>query len=750
MAKYLRYQGEFLSVAGVLWRVELHQENDTAFATVGVLEFPADEPLTLEWASTAKEEVISGATATLKIISPSDRTYEDLYSVEVGRVRLDVYRNNVLWWSGCLDTEFYEEPYEAASGYEVSLTFSDFGVLDRLKYDLSGLRTLQEIIVAATDRAGLNVMTIDDSLISTMLDANTRLKLDGLKVRSDNFYDEDGEASSFAEVLVGVLQPLGLKITQRSGSIRVYDLNALATVAPRVAITWDGSSQTMGVDRVYNNAKVTWSTYAQEGNLLPSECWPEDIDTPPDTTALNTNEGRATASAQYWSYHYSNNLDDWNYSEDIGFTLWTTKRGNNAELLDSRARFFRIVPQNDGSEAEGVAVYWTGVNGGYRAADGYFIEWLPFGAEGLAGDVGSIGTPLFKSQPVWLPPVDRPRDLLIRLRLEALIDVRFNPFESAEKIMGSEDQKSFSDKFNTYGNYVYIPVRVKFQPDGSDDIYTWSNEDIVATRNGLPFVVMWRTTGEWRKGDSHKGYLSYYDPSDREGKCGVLGWQTNRQAINPHLYGLHSSLSNTDAGQYISYPTVGRGGKLWVEVYNDGWRFIDGGEDFNTDTNGKKSIISNLRWVLFKLPEVELLNNLQFGRAIDTSDVEYAAELNTAAKEPIELTTLCGTSAEGIPTARGAYFDAATGKQIKTLTRAGRTTQAEDLLIGTLYSQYAERRTTLSGEAQLLTMPVAAYTEANQPGKVFIAVEDMQNARMDTSEATFIELRPDEYKRNNE
>ena len=151
-----------------------------------------------------------------------------------------------------------------------------------------------------------------------------------------------------------------------------------------------------------------------------------------------------------------------------------------------------------------------------------------------------------------------------------------------------------------------------------------------------------------------------------------------------------------------------------------------------------------------KLPEVEIMNSSQFDKTINTDDVEYNAQLNSAAKEPIEIDTICGTSAEGVPTARGAYFNARTGKQITQFTRAGRTTQAEDLLIGTLYSQFAQRRTTLSGEAQLMYDPIAVYTEANQDDKLFMATEDVQDVRMDCSDAVYVEIRPDEYKRNNE
>lgn len=146
-----------------------------------------------------------------------------------------------------------------------------------------------------------------------------------------------------------------------------------------------------------------------------------------------------------------------------------------------------------------------------------------------------------------------------------------------------------------------------------------------------------------------------------------------------------------------------------------------------------------------KLPSVEIINNRQFDQDIDAEDIEYNAELNAYAKEPLEIETICGTSADGIPTARGAYFNAATSEQITNLTRAGRTSQVEDLFIGTLYSQYAARKTKLSGDANLLKNAGLIYIDASIPGDKLILVEDAQNLRDDTSTVTLIELRPDEY-----
>ena len=406
-----------MSRAGVAWRIDIMQEADQAFASIGVLTFEAEEALLLEWEEKSKEEVLQGCLATIQIESPGDRTYEDLYTIEVGRIRMDVYRNNVLYWSGTLDAEFYEEPYERASKYPVSLKFSDFGVLGRLKYDLAGMRTLHEIVNYCIQRAGISA-TLDESLISTSISGSTAMSLKDLKVRSDNFYDEDGEASTLQEVLEGILQPLGLRMMQRNGKVYVYDLNGLYAKGTAKALQWDGDSQTMGVDVVYNNAKITWSTYAQSGNLAVQDCW--TIDTDPNLIALNNLAGGNYNGARYFSYHYSQDWWDWADGSDAGFTIWISRTGKNATLINPNISFFKIVPQYDGNEAEGIAVFFTahayfavGNNKNYYkqySSQSYGYPYLP-------GYLGIIGPALFKNESIWMPPVADASKLCVRIGL---------------------------------------------------------------------------------------------------------------------------------------------------------------------------------------------------------------------------------------------------------------------------------------------------------------------------------------------
>ena len=744
--KYLRYSGSFLSIADHAYRAEIWQEAEEPFAHVGELTFDAETPVQIEWEDKAKEDVICGSTATINIISPSDRTYADLYSIKAGSVRLDVYRDDSLYWSGCMDTEFYEEPYQEAADYTVSLTFSDFGILDRLEFNKAGMPTIKEVMRDCIDRADIKHIFLDESMISSAIGSKT-LRLDDLKVRADNFYDEDGEAMTLQEVIEGILQPLGLKVIQKNGSIYVFDLNGLHA-AKGTEIYWNGDAQTMGTDVVYNNANITWSTYVQDGNLLPDKCW-GGIKTDAGHTSLNNLNGTMTADgkATYYSFSYSKDARLWSNHQLSGFTAWTSLEGKDAEAANG-VKFAKIVPQNDGNETEGMLI-------SMRTYE-YIGETLRYEDKFVSkANLHRYTYPdkmLFKGGSTWVSPVRYNHDLMLRIKMSLLFDPRFNPYEDGISI-GTLNQKAMCNYLDAYVNFLYVPVIIMFTPDDGSAPYVWDNRSYVKQDISNPLNVFYAAFGNWVRYTETNGkpdawgYLAYYDAEDRAQKCGVKEWKYNRQAINPHTDKIDSMLMKADDGQYINYPPcTDCGGKITIAVYDGAWRMQDGNSNWTDEDYNPKSLWNNMSWVMCKLPEIEILNLKQFMTEIDSDDIEYNAVLNENAKESIDIDTICGTCDGGVPTARGAYFISSTGMQLERLTRAGRTENVEDLFCGTLYSQYAERHTTLKGEAELFDGGLCTFTEKNQQGKKFMCAGDVQDVRMETSDATFIELSADEYK----
>ena len=759
MGLRVRYTGSFRSRAGIVWRVEILQEAERGFDAVGDLTFEASDPLTIEWGVTSKEQPVCGSSATLRIESPGDRTYEDLYTVEPGFIRMDVYRAGDLFWSGCLDPEFYEEPYERVDKYPVSLTFSDFGILDRLRYNLDGFQTLHAILSDALERAGLNYTDIDQNCISSSI-GGAKMTLKALQVRSDNFYDEDGEACTLREVLEGILQPLALRIVQRAGRIWVYDLNGLHELADSERIKWNGSTQTMSADKVANNVKITWNTYAQSGKMGETDAWTAPVDA--SKTNINNTEAATFEGSEYFSYHYSVDLLDWIDATDSGFTLWLSSIGTNVVIDDSRAKFFKVVPQLDGSDCEGVAVLWSSYKGygeksGWNSSYNITRETYGIPYSELSGGLATCGRKILSTPKVWIPPIENAKDYLIRVTLPLLMDCRFNPFEGAGNLLDGHNEKKYYETFEAQANFIYVPVCLKFQPGTGSTVYVWNNiYALIGDPGRNPIKTFEGTFGEWSvynpadddsPGGSH-GVFAYWDKESDGTKSGVLGWKTNRTAKNAYTGKITSALKGVPDGQYVPYPDFGPGGYMWLEVRAGGWIISDGSAalpyDEPSDPNNLWNKVSHV-WL--KLPEFEILQNKLYDMDLPASDVEYSGILNACAKEDLDISTICGTSNPPVPFARGGYYDLDM-KAVNAITRAGRTTQAEELLIGTLYSQYAQRRMTLTGEADIPSEGLKNYTEANQEGKKFILTGEVLFAISDTSEVTVTELRPDEYEKD--
>lgn len=722
MAMMLRYAGEFLSLSGVVWRCEILQESDSSFE-IGDLDF-SDNPLEIEWPETGKEDVICGSTATLRLLSPEDRTFIDLYSIAPGRIRLDVYRSGVLYWSGCLDPEFYEEPYDREAKYEVSLTFSDLGILSRLDYNLSGLQSLSAILADALSRAKINYTGVDTTLVSTRFADNSALSLTDLAIRSENFFDEDDTPFNCRDTIEGILRPLSLRIIQKCGKIWLYDLNALSLAAASV-LSFNSSGQIIGTDRVFNNIKVTLSVY-NESALLG------DFEYTGGHSASLINRGNEVLNPERYSY-YGNYEDGhigtaWDY-DWLNFTIFISRtEAVGLASIHPNCRYFYIQPLLGGTEISGIVYFF------YTGGHGSLASGFP---QRRGSALLPDNTVLMTTKRRYLASLSQDmRDRAkIRILVNLLLDPRYNPFEDKT---GNEEGNY--NTFEKYAGHVRIPVKIQLYDENGDVIFHYKNSE-------LPGVVEERyatknnTQGVWLPGaaNADEAYLSWYDAENFDLKSGVLGWKPNRQSLPPLGEGLkfYPSLLEQPPGTFIPYPPVG--GMLEIQVLAGVRIYAYGVQD---QTQGFLGIT---RWFLLGAPEVTIVNNDSTYSVLDSGDVEYAGVLNEDAREDLELNEICGTMETPSPGARGLLLDS-DGAPILKLSRAGRITQAEQLIIGTLYSQFAERKTKLSGSVDLLSEGIKPYTEpAQEPESRFMILSEVQNIREETSEIVAVEVVPDLY-----
>lgn len=730
MAKYTRYRGEFLSRAGVVWRVEIVQESATAYAVVGDLDFDADEAVVIDWDVTDKEEPLQGSSLTLRVISPGDRTYAGLYTVKAGEIGVRVYRGGVLYWAGSLDPEFYEEPYESARGYTVTLTFTDFGILERLKYRLTGRRTVGEILTDAMERAGLDCLTVDGSMMSLMDEAGTSpVGLGDIAIRSGNFTDEEGERSDMKEVVEGLLQPLGWRMRQLAGRLWVYDLNGLVTKGVPEEVYWSGDSQTLGVDKVANSVEVVFSPYA-DGTLIDTAIDADDV----------------LQGATEYQYFLDNHYELPGFRLSHGTASEATDGDAErlpVEIDDTRCHIMRIKSDYSGSDCAGVLYHC-------RVPDenGHPYTTPLFGVYTLLG-FGNVGTynpyrdggaspaesqMLFRCRETELDELNTSStgndfdSLKLKIELETLFDVRYNPFETA----ATENEKGHWEKQEYWANYGYVPVKIELLDENNAVACHYENGNVVNS----PMDKL-HTPDGWKPGEAKWGdaWLSYYDTNDRKHKTGFGGWAKNRQTICEYNKELPTRMTRLGEGEYIDLPPSA--GRLRVAVGSGVYQYDDDKRAVRLD------LYFFLRWVAYKDLKVTLVK--ASGLDVETDDVVYRGTLNPDADDEIGIKTICGTCRRPMPTARGQYLDTS-GAAITKLTRGGVTDHPERLLIGTLCSQYAGRMTVLEGEARIDCGGMKTYTDANQPqGTRFMVKGESQNLIMDTSDVTLVEVREDEY-----
>ena len=220
-----KYKGHFFDLSNTRYDYYIEEEGYTGSVTE--LVTLNEDPLVIEWSNTDKMEPIQSSSATIRLLSKSDRAFIDLYTVELGKIRMNVMKDGSLYWSGLLDPELYSEPYAYEKNYVVSITFSDFASLDRMMFDGSGFMRLGELILTALQKSGIKYTTCG-FVCSTYASIEPNGSIDGVAcVLCDNYYDEDGSPMSWYEVLKETLKPLALRIKQYNGNVYIYDLNSL-------------------------------------------------------------------------------------------------------------------------------------------------------------------------------------------------------------------------------------------------------------------------------------------------------------------------------------------------------------------------------------------------------------------------------------------------------------------------------------------------------------------------------------------
>lgn len=694
------YTGSFRSVDGVLYRVDI-LSSDTSFASSQEVKFAYDTPVEIEWNEVDKLEPVQGSCLTLTLQSLKDRQFINLYSIEVGTMRADVYRNGKLYWSGQLDTELYEEPYSEKTDYDVTFSFSDFAVLDRVKWSKTGVCTIQDVIDTCIAAMGIKYNGVQKFISTKTSQYGSAINFSSLYVLNDNFYDEDGEAMTMREVLDEVLRPFALRMVQKGGYLYIFDMNAVYSDMDTEEVWWKGDDAYLGVDVVYNNVKVTFSPYAdaklvntelEHGNVLPDK----------------------EATRKYLMDY------DWDNAAD-GFRIVVGDQDDLPMTLANGAKYYRIDSDFSGNDEAGVIWGYKG-NGKTNYSQNLLNSFVKARNNGVCTSV-----PIISTKPSFLGYVSYKRtSFKLKVTLDLLFDVRYNPFEDAS----GKNESGNWECLNDWCNVGYVPVMLYLKDASGKILYHYENSGVIDL-DGYKHTA---ANSKWVSGAGKWGcmWLCYYDWDNRKSKTGFGGWSKNKPIIGYYRGGLPKKWKAMGDGEFIDLPPY-NGGFLELHIGRGIYQF-----DYKRE---EKDIYSRARWLMYQTPTVTLVNSN--GTDISLDDIEDTAWINKAAKEELTIDTILGTLGKTwSPSARGLVMDS-TYKAYQTFYRAGVEDRLERLLIGTVYSQYGSRHNTLSGTVRLLP-DLKIHTDASSSGK-YILLSEVQNLLQDSSEITMAELSADNY-----
>lgn len=707
--KYLRYYSGFYSRDNIPYRIEIWQDAEAAFDPERITL--AADPVEIEWAEVDKLEPVHSSSATLNMVSLSDRCFADLYTVAPGTIRLDILRNGALYWSGTLDTELFEEPYSYKDRYITTVTFSDFAVLGRMDWQDRGVKTMSEVLETCLAAAGFNRGVLEKRVSTGLAEGYTGDLFDDCSLMCDNFFDEDDEPSSIREVLDEMLRPFALRLKQKNGKLLLYDINGIYDTAS-TAVQWRGTDAEMGVEPVYNKVTITFSPYAS-ATLFDGTLAPDDILT-----------DQADVAGEEMVY-----TDRTLNTEGFRFTYGAsgTRRLGKLELTDAGGRPFRIDPEYSGSNAAGVM--W-----GYRTG----TDWHGSRPQNpVEGDYGTYPTMDTCHKMITLPKVRvlsnhdaNGRRYRMRVTLSVLFDVRYNPFEPASR----KNEEGNWDDFANWVNYGYIPVRILLYDDAGKARYYYDNH-MVRWNEDPTYGGTWKMMVESTQENIQISWLSFYDLSNREGNTGFGGWQENKRALGYYSGKLTDSYIKAPTGELL--PSLPISGYIEVMIYSGVWR-----RDNNDNYPFPHKVWTISRWLLYKDPKIEIVKDN--GRDIEEEDIEVSAWINRQAKEGLDISTIIGTSQVLVPSGRGYILKTSDLSILQTFNRASVTDSLERLLAGTVYSNYARRMSTLNGTVALIPS-AEVLSDVSSDNAKYMLLSEVQNLAAETSEIKMAEIAPDSY-----
>ena len=743
MSYQIAYTTHFRSLDNSLWDIDIYINDYNARPLEIKLE--GDEPCVIEWQETGKMDVVQSSTCTLRVSNERDRQMVQLMNHPDAAVL--VSHNGKWYWWGHLDDAIYEEPYSFTKAYVTELIFSDFGILNRIPFILTGKQSVGAIVRDCLDSIGYgNGATI--TLYTSLLDPKTQqpITLDMLYINADRF-EADGESwgamTTKREVLEELLRPLGLRIMQKNGQIYIYDMEYMRDHDfMNNYIVWKGTDAYLKGSETFG-----WYEVAFE---------PDAMETLADD-GLDYDSDRWHDSEKYFSKSYNEetgNASDIGFYIEIEFPLYVY---DATVQLAPGALVFRTRSVLTDSSDIGIAWRIT-----CKTITGYIHNplfpgiMIPIEVDRVhvnnhpAKSLSETET-VFSLETGYLPVIPDRNDYQLRVNLDFLLSFRDNPLDDPpdewvalqEWYSGHYD---INERTWRHANFFahMVPVKLELVDDQGNVVFHYKNADaedvdrdyfgnIVRVAKVTPCGI---GQGEWVSGaaswaDMFLGYYKDYDPNNTDRDPLVTsGWVGNRIALSMEMEINGTLYRVRDDGEYLPLPPVA--GRL---------RFTIGSGVFPFYPDG--AVIVNpgcyywMAWQLYRNPKITIVKASRRDDGIGTEPV-YERDMVNRYSDHLSESMKAGTYRKGIaPSARGLFFNA-NGIVWEKFIKNGSLRTLEEHRLRCLEDQTFYVQPVLSGTAEL-DIQFCAHREDNTPG-IFLVTALRQDLHEDLEEVTMARI----------
>lgn len=645
------YYNEFKGLDGILNRVEILSE------VSGIDEYvkTGKSPFVLRYADVMKLDPVHTAQATIHLISQYDFQFISLHTDDMQGYRVDFYRGGILFWTGWLDSELYNEVLSKSSPYEVEFSASDFNITERLKYINDSDAKYSDIVPVMThikrclDKLKLPFGKIYIGCTTTIggISLNSsETALHKSYVTSSNFYDEDGKPMSCREVLDNCLRPFALMMVQKDGNVYVYDYNTIKKGLPMKR--FDFSSMTYedeefvdfyygnaldigimssdgdyGFEEMFNNVTITSSLYAAKDGVFSYDVEEDNL-----ADLISTSDNAGYVLKKYGS------CPPW---KEGRFLRYENKRNTGADAL--------------------------------------------IGAEMIyTGDSSAINQWSFDGKNVFIIGNTDAKNYL-RIKAQAYVNTRDDPFDTD---IVEDDERT--GVMGIYGDLV---------------LYDSMGTPVMYYDNSYRFDEGWKdvTGSDVPLGKFILTYVSLSETASASTSRIANQWLTNGQNMS---LGESLSSSRDQAGNRLIAPPVSGYLVMRMRYCVIKRLVLDKEEIFPADR--VKNIL---------IDHVSMNFENDKGDSLNTDDYEFKSYINKKVASDFEEITLKCISAneDNVPTSKASILkkDGNNYKFQLSFTRSNQTDILERLLMCTVHSNFSQKNERFSVDVKLIGNPALSY-----------------------------------------